>query len=149
MKKILKFLPLLLIAVMGLSLTACGDDDKDEPVPAEQLPVGAREFISNYFPTAKILSSQKDKDEYEVTLSEGTRIDFNLNGEWMDVDAAAGKTVPSGFYPSAIDTYISDNFEGSGINEISKEGKGYDVELLDGRDLLFGYDGNFISYDID
>lgn len=146
MRKLMKFLPLLLIALVGLTAWSCSDD-KDEPIASEQLPAAAKTFIAAYFPSAKIVSSQKDKDEYEVVLSEGTRIDFDKAGEWKDVDAAPGQTIPSGFYPATIDTYISTNMEGSGINEISKEKRGYDVELVNGMDLLFSYEGNFISFD--
>ncbi len=146
MKKILKFFPLLLIAVLGVALTSC-DNDKDEPIPASKLPAKATEFITQYFPSANIVSSQKDKDKYEVYLSDGTDIDFDKDGEWIDVDAPAGKTIPTGFYPADIDIYITDYYSGVGINEISKEKRGFDVELTSGIDLIFASDGTFIGID--
>ena len=148
MKRFLRFLPFLLLAVAGsATLCSCSDDDKDEFVDTDTLPAQAKTFIAQYYPSAKVVLAQKDKDEYEVTLSEGTRIDFDKAGEWTDVDAPAGKTVATGFYPEAIDTYVNTNFAGSGINEISKEQKGSDVELTNGIDLVFSYDGTFISFD--
>lgn len=125
------------------------DDDKDEPISSNELPTQAKSFITQYYPSASIVSTKKDKDEYEVVLSEGTRIDFNKSGEWTDVDAVVGKTIPTGFYPAAIDTYVNDNLGGVGINEISKETRGYDVELLTGTDVYFSYEGVFIGYDRD
>ncbi len=148
MKKILKFLPLLLIAVMGVALASC-DNDKDEPIPSTQLPSKASEFITQYFPSAKIVSSQKDKDEYDVKLSDGTEIDFNKDGEWIDVDAAAGNILPTGFYPSEIDSYIAQNYEGLGINEITKVSRGYEVELNTGTEMIFAHDGSFIEIGVD
>ncbi len=148
MKKFLKLLPLLLIAVLGVALTSC-DNDKDEPVPSSQLPSKATEFISQYFPSAKILSSQKDKDEYEVKLSDGTEIDFYKDGEWKDVDAAAGVILPTGFYPSEIDNYIAQYYEGLGINEITKVARGYEVELNTGTEMIFAHDGSFIEIGVD
>ncbi len=115
MKKIFKLLPILLIAVMGIALSSC-DNDKDEPIQSSQLPAKATEFITQFFPSARIVSSHKDKDDYEVTLSEGTQIEFNKDGEWIDVEAADGKTLPSGFYPVQIDEYLSQYFEGQGIS---------------------------------
>lgn len=106
-------------------------------------------FVSTYFPSQEINVSQKDNDGYEVMLSDGTMIDFNLSGEWVDVDAPVGKTIPSGFYPAAIDSYIAANVNGTGINEISKEPVGYDVELVSGVELIFDTDGGFIGYDRD
>ncbi len=148
MKKILKFLPLLLIAVLGVALTSC-DNDKDEPISSSQLPSKATEFITQFFPSEKIYSSQKDKDKYEVTLSNGTEIEFNKDGEWIDVDAADGMTIPSGFYPVEIDNYLSQYFEGQGINEITKVKRGYEVELITNTEILFDLDGSFIGIGVD
>lgn len=146
MNKFLKLLPLFFVAVFALGATSCSDD-KDEPVSSAELPVKAKEFVSTYFPTATITLTTKDKDEYEVILSEGTRIDFNKAGEWKDVDAAAGKTIPSGFYPSAIDENVAEVSPEAGINEISKENYGYEVELLSGVEMRFDHNGAFISFD--
>lgn len=146
MKKFIKFLPMFLLAVVGsMMLYSC--DDKDEPISSDSLPTQAKTFLQQYYPAATVVSTTKDKDDYEVILSEGTRIDFNKAGEWTDVDAAIGKTIPSGFYPAGIDTYVSTNFQGIGINEISKETRGYDVELVTGTELMFSYDGAFIGFD--
>lgn len=147
MKKLFYFLPLFLIAVMGIAVTACGDDDK--MISENELPAASKSFISTYFPTARVVTVEKDRNEYEIILSDGTKIDFNKSGEWTDVDAPMGKVVPAGFYPAPIDTYVSTNFTGIGINEISKDRRGYDVELVNGIDLLFNEQGNFISYDMD
>lgn len=146
MKKIFKLLPLFMVAVLAICGVSCSDD-KDEPVASTELPVKAKEFISTYFSTATITLTTKDKGEYEVTLSEGTRIDFDKKGEWKDVDAAAGKTIPSGFYPAAIDENVAQISADAGINEISRESYGYDVELLSGTDMKFNHEGAFISFD--
>lgn len=145
MKKTLKFFPILLMAILGLSLASCSDDD--EPISANELPATAQAFIATYYPDATVRSAQIDSDEYDVLLSDGTSIEFNLSGVWQSVDAPFGQTVPSGFYPENIDIYLEMNMPGAGINEINKETQGYDVELIDGTDLLFGWDGNFIGYD--
>lgn len=146
MKNFVKYLSVLLAVVGGMMLWSCSDD-KDEPISGDALPTQAKAFIAQYFPEAKVVTTYKDKDDYEVVLSEGTRIDFDKAGEWTDVDAAIGKTIPSGFYPAAIDTYVAENMKGAGINEISKERTGYEVELTTGVELMFNYEGAFIGYD--
>ena len=148
MKKIFKLLPILLLAVLGVALSSC-DNDKDEPISSAQLPSKATEFISQFFPSERIISSVKDKDEYEVKLSEGTKIEFDKDGEWIDVEAATTKTLPTGFYPSEIDTYLAEYFEGLGINEITKVPRGYEVELITGTEILFGPDGTYIEIGVD
>lgn len=148
MKKLLKFLPFLLVAVMAVGLWSCDDDDdKDVIVTEQQLPSKAKAFISDYYPSVKVSKVTKDNSEYEVILSNRHQIEFNLAGEWMDVDAPTGETVPTGFYPADIDTYIGENLGGTGINEVSRENYGYDVELVDGRDLRFSTTGSFLGYD--
>lgn len=147
MKKILKLLPMLLMAVLGISFASCSD--KDEPIASTQLPSISKDFIIKYFPSCSIVSAQKDKDDYEVVLSDGTKIEFDKKGDWTEVDAAMGKVIPTGFYPEAIDTYLNENFEGLGINEITKVNRGFEVELTTGTELLFGPDGAFIMVGVD
>lgn len=138
---------MLLVAVLSIALWSCSDDD--EPVPVTKLPSSAQTFLNTYFDNVDIISVTKDKDDYEVLLSNGYSVEFNTSGEWTDVDAPVGKTVPAGFYPAAIDTYISSAYSGSGINEISRIDRGYEVELLNGTDLYFSADGTYIGIDRD
>ncbi|MDE5595885.1 MAG: PepSY-like domain-containing protein [Muribaculaceae bacterium] len=147
MKKFLKFMPLLLIAVFGTMVWSCSDDDNDDSLAVNMLPDQAKEFVAQYFPSSAIIAAKTDGNEYDVMLSDGTKIEFDKSGEWKDVDAARGATVPSGFYPETIDTYVAANYEGKGINEISKETGGYDVELVNGVDLKFDSAGQFVAVD--
>ena len=138
---------MLLVAVLSIALWSCSDDD--EPVPITKLPSSSQTFLNTYFDNVDIISVTKDKDDYEVLLSNGYSVEFNTSGEWTDVDAPVGKTVPAAFYPAAIDTYISSAYSGSGINEISRIDRGYEVELLNGTDLYFSADGTYIGIDRD
>lgn len=149
MKKMLKLFPLLLIAILGISMAACSDKDEDEPMSSSDLPTTAKDFIVANFPSSSIISVVKDKTEYDVVLSDGTKIEFNKDGEWMDVDAAPTKALPSGFYPDTIDKYVAENYEGFVINEISKVNTGFEVDLTNDVELLFGKEGNFISMKLD
>lgn len=147
MKKIYRFIPLALVALMGVALWSCSDDDKPEIL--ENLPSSAKTFLATYYPSVNIISVTKDKDEYDVRLSNGHSVEFNKSGEWTDVDAPAGQTIPGGFYPAAIDEYISTSYANSGINEISRIDRGFEVELLNSTDLYFSTDGSFIGIDPD
>ena len=149
MKKLLKFLPFLLVAVMAVGFWSCSDDDDDDDqkVTEQQLPAAAKEFLSEYYPTVTVTKVYKDVTTYDVTLSNKHKVEFTATGEWTDVEAPKGQTVPDGFYPAAINTYIADNLNGAGIMEISKEVYGFDVELVTGTDLRFSTDGSFLGYD--
>lgn len=147
MKKILRILPILLVAVLGLTVASCSDED--QPITVTQLPEQAKTFLSTYFPSTGIKTVEKDGDDYEVVLSDGTEIEFNQAGFWTNVDAPAGSTIPNGFYPAAIDEYVGLNLDGAGINEISINQAGYEVELINGTDLYFNPQGEFMGYDPD
>lgn len=147
MKKLLKFLPFFLVGLMIISFCSCDDDNDDIVISEQQLPTAAKTFISQYYSSAKVVKVTKDDNEYEVVLSNGHRVDFDLAGEWQDVDAPKGQTVPAGFFPSEISTYIDETLNGAGINEISRTTYGYDVELVNGRDLMFSTTGSFLGYD--
>ncbi len=148
MKNFTKLFSLMFAVVLGLGAMSCSDDDNDLISP-DKLPEQAKTFISTYFPSATILNTVKDKDEYDVTLTDGTTIDFDKAGNWKDVDATPGKTVPSGFYPSSIDSYIAENYPGQGVNEISRDKRGYEVELTSTIDLHFDTEGVFVRVDRD
>lgn len=63
------------------------------------------------------------------------------------VDAPSGQTIPSGIVPAAVAVYVDTRYPGVGINEISRDARGYEVDLVDGTDLLFDPAGNFIGLD--
>lgn len=125
---------------------SCSDDD--EVITDKSLPAEAKAFLSSYFPSETIYSATKDHDEYDVVLSDGTEVNFYKSGEWKSVDAIDGKTIPSGYYPSQIDDYVKENFEGNGINGIEKEKRGYEVELVTGVDVLFSQTGEYLGLDM-
>ena len=153
MKK--NFLTLLfasLLVFSGFAFTSCSNDDNNEfetSVLLKDLPAAAQSFLSQYYPNVAFKSAEKQQIKdiyiYEVELQDGTEITFNSAGEWQEVDAPEGKTVPSGFYPSGIDEYLSQNYSGYGINEINKYDSGYNVELVNnGPELEFNLMGEFV-----
>lgn len=146
MKRLFNFLPLLIAGLFAVTVVSCSDDDKT--ITDSQLPSNAKVFISTYFPNVDILAAKKSGSEYEVTLKNGSKIDFTKDGEWKDVEAPTGQAIPSGFYPASIDSYISTNFATSGgINEISVNKRGYDVDLVSRVELNFDKTGEFIGID--
>lgn len=150
MKKI-SYLLLLVMSIFSVSFVACNDDDDDVPILANDLPQAAKTFISQYYPDTKVTSVKRDSDnskvEYDVILANGHDLTFNASGEWTDLDAPLGQTIPDGIAPTNIVEYINQNYNGYGINEISKESYGYDVELTNGIDLEFNSQGEFIRID--
>ncbi len=95
-----------------------------------------------------LAAPETDADEgYKQECANGYEVSFNADGEWTDVDAPAGQSIPDGIAPQAITDYIAANYNGAGINDISLDSRGYEVELVSGVDLLFAPDGSFLGVD--
>lgn len=145
MKKFLLMLGLL----VGITAAASAKDTYAHD--ASVLPEAARTTIANNF-KSKVSIVKIDKDfgrisEYEVTLTDGTEISFDSNGNWENVETNNAKAVPAGFIPKAISDYVAKNQPSTRIVGIDKERNGYEVELSNGVDIKFNKDGQFIRYD--
>lgn len=144
MKKI--FTLSALAIMMVLAFASCSDDEKN--IEAGQLPSNAVSFIKAYFPDDTVTVAKQENDgkkaKYEVTLASGYEIEFDHAGEWTDIDAPDGMTVPEGIIPTPITNYVAEHHPNEGINEISKESYGYKVELTTKVDLHFNKDGVYI-----
>ncbi|ECH4997183.1 hypothetical protein FPW10_09955, partial [Campylobacter coli] len=99
---------------------------RDIIVPASELPRNAQDFISKNFKTAQIALVKKDIDSYDVTLNDGTEIDFIITGEWKDVDGKY-KALPNSILPNIMPK-ISASLNAQ-IIEVSREINGYKFEL--------------------
>lgn len=146
----LSFVALLILSSFAFSSCSEDDDDMNETtIGVKDLPQKAQDFLSEYFPNVMVGTVEMESIAttviYEVDLADGTDIVFNYEGVWQQVDAADGKTIPTGFILEDIVTYVNDNYQGFGINEINKSGEGYIVEInsADEVTLTFNSMGEF------
>ena len=149
--------PLLLFSSVGMS--SCSDDDQNEienVITINDLPSAARTFLNKYFNGYSIVKIEKDIEEditiYQVNLQDGYEITFNADGDWTQVEAPYGKTIPTGFIPEQVMATLQQRFQGYGINEINSTGQGYKVELSDNQggasiDVFFDMSGEIIKID--
>ena len=141
---------LLLVGLfMSISLFSCDDDDKK--VEYADLPANAQAFLFTHFADVDVVSIQKDNDGYDVRLKNGFSVNFDLDGEWDDVDGSQ-MPVPTSItalLPSTILAYIVQNYNDYKIVEVNKEHYGYEITLLDKRELELKFDqrGNFLETD--
>ena len=116
------FLATVLSIVFAMVAVACHSSDEKEIGYAE-LPVQAQQFVKQYFPSATYSHVEKEKDhgkwEYEVLLSDGTKIDFNNKGEWKSVDCKYS-TLPAGIIPDAIAADIAQRYPSQQPYKIEK-----------------------------
>lgn len=136
------------IVCLFASTAICNAEDM--PIPAAQLPAAAKTFVQQNFPGKTIAYAEKDtefmKTKYEVSLNDGTQIDFDKAGNWDKVDCHM-VAVPAALVPAAIQQYVNTNFAGTVVVKIDKERHGYDVELSNDIELKFNHQGVIIGFD--
>ena len=116
-----------------------------------KLPDKAQQFIRKYFPKARIIHLEAEKDfleelTYSVDLSNGFELDFDSKGQWLEVDGDHS-ALPEGIVPEKTVSFVKRKHAGEKIVRIERTRKGYEAELSDDRELRFKPDGTFIGYD--
>lgn len=136
----------MLVAIVCVC-TACADDVTTTDI--SKLPAKAQTCLK-YF-DAPVAYIEIDNEgiggrTYEVRLTDGTEIDFDKKGEWIDVDCKS-KSVPKEIIPTSIANYVKANYPNEFVTHIDRDSRGYDVELSNHLDLKFDASGNFIRFD--
>ena len=146
MKKFYLFVVALLCLLVIPSVTFADDI----PVPVAQLPETVKAFVQKTFPELTIVYAEKDNEmggaQYEIRLSDGTKVEFDRKGKWDKVDCNVSP-VPEVLVPSAIDAYVKANYPNTVITKIDKERYGYEIELSNDIELKFNKKGQFIGMD--
>jgi hypothetical protein len=145
MKKIFSILALAIATLVGLQ--SC--EKEDVMIPAAELPSEVISFLDTHFSGIEVRSVIKDYDnstyEFEVYLSNGTRIELSRRGEWRNVENhLAG--VPHSVIPNKILTYVAENYPDQMIIGIERD-REIDVELKGGVELVFSLNEDFVRFD--
>lgn len=144
-KKITRAFTLVFLLTAGLVFA------QDRAISQDQLPKTAKTFLVTYFKNISVSSAIEDReiygvDEYKVYLSNGSKIEFDRNGNWKEVDGEHQK-LPYGFIPVPIKNYVAKSFPNTHITKIEKERWSYKAKLSNGVDLEFDKNGNFKRID--
>lgn len=59
---------------------------KNSQVPSAIVPAQITQFVANTYPGAKILTIERDRHRYEVDLSNGWEVKFDMNFNVIDID---------------------------------------------------------------
>ncbi|EAH6694147.1 TPA: PepSY-like domain-containing protein [Campylobacter coli] len=135
-------LKLGLVALLGATVLFA----RDIIVPASELPRNAQDFISQNFKTAQIALVEKDIDSYDVTLNDGTEIDFIITGEWKEVDGKY-KALPNSILPNIMPKISASS--NAQIIEVSREINGYKFELSNQLKIYTDAQGNILGQKFD
>lgn len=143
----MKKLFVLVAALAAMTTVALAADDT--PVQVAQMPNTAQHFLGQYFDDVQVSYATMDRGygkSYDVVLVNGTKIEFDGDGNWTEVDCKHG-VVPEALIPVQIRNYVADNHPGQHIEQIERRARGWEVGLGNGLDLKFNK--NFRLMDLD
>ncbi|WP_282017641.1 PepSY-like domain-containing protein [Salegentibacter mishustinae] len=120
----------------------------------KNLPATAKNFIQQNFSSNTVQEVEENSkwqiwadDKYEVKLSNGIELDFDENGNILEIDSQKDEAIPMSALPSTIATYLKENYPDSQVIGWEKEKKSQEVDLVDGTELEFDEQGNFRKID--
>ncbi|MCH5234839.1 MAG: PepSY-like domain-containing protein [Muribaculaceae bacterium] len=141
MKKLFRVLALALVVALG---AATANAERVE-CPVEKMPAQVQTFLNDYYPGAKVAKSwakmMRPTTEpmwYRVNLDNGTKLWFDLTGNWYQVDAKKS-SVPASIdlLPNIARKTITDKYPGETVKSIKFKKDQYKVTLSDGMKLKF------------
>ncbi|MBO7189367.1 MAG: PepSY-like domain-containing protein [Alistipes sp.] len=143
-----------LLAIIATATTAFATSlyitSEDRPVSYDELPAEAKSFIENNFANDEVSHIILDRDvisvDYNVSLTSGTKLEFNSRGEWKEVDTR-NSIVPNNIVPQAIAEYIKKNYPNREITEIKRNHTYTEVTLKGGLELTFNKNYNVVDVD--
>ncbi|WP_394774159.1 PepSY-like domain-containing protein [Flavobacterium sp.] len=129
-----------------------GDNHNEVVVNPTTLPATAQTFLSTHFPAVTVILAEKQNNAsingsiYDVSLSNGFEIDFDINGNWIDIDGN-NQAIPVALIPEKIRTYVTSNYPNQFVTSIDNERTYTEIELSNNLELVFDLQGNFLRID--
>lgn len=134
-------------AVLMLSMSACAHD---QLITFEQLPANAQALVKTHFNAAEVSVVIMDKDlldtDYEVRMQNGTKLEFEGNGELKKVDCGLQR-VPDTLLPEPVKQQVAARFPNAYITEWKKDDWHWKAELNNGLELVFNSTYEFVGID--
>lgn len=110
----------------------CGCDMDEGVVKYSSLPQEAKTFVETYFPGVGTGLCKWERDDghktYEVQLLDGTELEFDSSGKWIEVDCKFG-TLPEGILPAAITEDLATRYPLSPAYKAARRTGGYEVSV--------------------
>lgn len=133
---------------------SCSDAGKGEMSTGyEALPDISRSFIEYCFPSNAVVHVSLKQDNsnqtyYNVTLDDGTKIEFDASGEWTKVETERELLPLALFLPTKLILHIIEYYNYDRpmpqIYKVERSSSGYKLSMKYSW-LLYDYDGSFIG----
>ena len=142
MKRLFKVLSLAILVALAVPTVA---NAERVPMPVDKMPAQVQTFLNDYYPGAKVGKSwakmMRPTTEpmwYRVNLDNGTKLWFDLTGNWYQVSAKKSSTpVSIDLLPNDARKVISEQYPNTTVKQIKFKKDSYKVLLSDGQKLEF------------
>ena len=151
MKK-LRFLSIvtLAVALFWPVATSCAKGLPTDNDPCAPLPAAAKAIIKEHFAGKEVLLVKQETEwvrrQYDVVFSDGSKVEFDSNGEWTEIDCIQSG-VPTALVPKPILDFVKKHYPNYIITQIDRDRRGYDVDLSNGLEIEFNKKFQVIDID--
>lgn len=165
--KTFRILGLSFLTLVVLSLTSCEDsvlspDDSSAvfsgienasgdgvKVSSSSLPASIAQYLSTNYPGKTITKAEKYLTKFEITLSDLTKLEFSLSGDFIEVSGSKKNNTKvsddtMAALPKVILDYIAKNYPGISIVKAEKSANKYEVKLSNRIRLDFDLNGKLL-----
>ncbi|MBZ7941371.1 PepSY-like domain-containing protein [Campylobacter sp. W0045] len=108
----------------------------------DNLPDNIKTFIKKNF-NASIGIVQKDRNSYEVYLSNGLELEFESDGTWKEIESKLDP-FDFNFLPSNIIDIIKNKFPNIKAREIERKINYYKIKLSNGIKIYIDFNGTIL-----
>lgn len=116
-------------------------------VQLSSIPQNAQNFIKQHFPNIQVSYIERDWDDIEVYLADGTQIEFFPNGDWKEVKCYMN--MPASILPANVMATIQRTYPQAAIIKIEKQFTIFEVKLNNMMELYIDNNGTLIRQKFD
>ena len=143
----MKKFKITVFALIGLMAKSMACKANDNMVFAENLPTKAKVFVQHNFPRLSVAYAEKRASNqgmvYEVSLNDGTEVEFGQNGAWGMIDCK-WEAVPASLMPTTLSSFVEKQFADSKVVKLYRGDNGYVAALSNGISLKFDQEGRLV-----
>lgn len=119
----------------------------DMIISPNALPESIKQFIATHF-KAQIGLVEMDRKSYEIYLTDGTELEFDIMGNWKEIES---KLTPIDFavLPANIASIIKNQFPNTAIVEVERKINYYKIKLSNRMKIRIDPNGTILSQKVD
>lgn len=119
----------------------------DYIVSPNDLPQNLKDFLAQNF-SAQIGLIQRDKNTYDIYLSDGTEIESYLDGTWKEIEA---QLTPLSFsiLPQNIATILQAEYPNASLVEVKRKMTYYKIKLSNNMEISIDLNGMILKREFD